>query len=52
LQVFEILYTFDLPAAFVREQATEADKDMAGLASAYWIAFATNGDPNGAGRPE
>jgi para-nitrobenzyl esterase len=40
-----------MPAALVKEKVTAADKAMAALASAYWVAFGLAGDPNGAGRP-
>ena len=39
----EIPYVFDLPAA---------DKAMAATASAYWVAFAKTGNPNGGNRPQ
>ena len=47
----EIPYTFDLPAAIVKEEVTAADKGMAETASAYWTAFGKTGDPDGANRP-
>ncbi len=52
LHGFEIPYTFNVPAALVGEKATAADKAMGDLASAYWVAFAKTGDPNGGGRPQ
>jgi para-nitrobenzyl esterase len=52
LHGFEIPYTFNIPAAVVRDKVTEADKAEGTLASAYWVAFAKTGDPNGGGRPE
>jgi len=52
LHGFEIPYTFDLPSAFVGDPVTPADKAMADLASAYWVAFGQTGDPNGDGRPK
>ena len=48
---FEIPYTFDLPAAIVKDKVTMNDQKMGEIASAYWVAFAKGGDPNGAGRP-
>jgi para-nitrobenzyl esterase len=48
----EIPYVFDLPAAIVKDKVTAADKKMAETTSAYWIAFAKTGDPNGGGRPQ
>jgi para-nitrobenzyl esterase len=52
LHGFEIPYVFDIPAAVVRDKVTDADKEMAKLASAYWISFAKSADPNGEGRPK
>jgi para-nitrobenzyl esterase len=52
LHGFEIPYTFNIPAAIVRDKVTDADKAMGVLASAYWVSFAKTGDPNGGGRPE
>ena len=52
LHGFEIPYTFDIPAALVGDEVTDADKAMAALGSAYWVAFGKTGDPNGGGRPE
>jgi para-nitrobenzyl esterase len=49
---FEIPYTFDIPAALVRDKVTAADKAMGALASAYWVSFAKIGDPNGDGRAQ
>jgi para-nitrobenzyl esterase len=51
LHAFEIPYTFDIPAALVKDKVTTADEAMAKLASAYWVAFGLAGDPNGGGRP-
>jgi para-nitrobenzyl esterase len=51
LHGFEIPYTFDIPAALVKDKVTPADKAMGALASAYWVAFAKTGDPNGGSRP-
>jgi para-nitrobenzyl esterase len=48
----EIPYTFDLPAAIVKDKVTDADKAMAATASAYWVSFAKTADPNGGGRPQ
>lgn len=49
---FETPYAFNIPAAHVGDKVTDADKAMGVLASAYWVAFAKSGDPNGDGRPE
>ena len=47
----EIPYVFDTVKAKYGEALTPADAAMAQLASAYWVAFAKTGDPNGGGRP-
>jgi para-nitrobenzyl esterase len=52
LHGFEIPYAFNIPAAIVGDEMTEADKAIGALASAYWVAFGKTGDPNGGGRPE
>jgi para-nitrobenzyl esterase len=52
LHGFEIPYTLNIPAAHVGNQVTDADKAEGDLVSAYWLAFAKTGDPNGADRPE
>ena len=52
LHGFEIPYTFDLPAAVVKDKVTAADKAMGALASAYWVSFGKTGDPNGGGRTQ
>jgi len=52
LHGFEIPYTFDLPTAIVRDKVTAADKAMGTIASAYWVAFAKRGNPNGGKAPE
>ena len=44
----EILYVFDNLHAFPW-LIDDADRELAKLASSYWINFVTNGDPNGAG---
>ncbi|MBB2842621.1 UNVERIFIED_ORG: para-nitrobenzyl esterase [Rhizobium etli] len=48
----EIPYIFDMPNALVKDGVTPADWAMATLASAYWMGFAANGDPNGGSRPK
>jgi para-nitrobenzyl esterase len=48
----EIPYTFAIPAAIMGDKVTERDRAAAALASAYWVAFVKNGDPNGDGRPQ
>lgn len=52
LHGFEIPYTFDIPAALVGDNVTDADRAMGSLTSAYRVAFAMAGDPNRGGRPE
>jgi para-nitrobenzyl esterase len=52
LHGFEIPYTFDIPDALVGDKVTAADKAEGALVSAYWVAFAKTGDPNGTGRPD
>ncbi|WP_411197005.1 carboxylesterase family protein, partial [Rhizobium sp.] len=52
LHGFEIPYTFNIPNALVNDKVTPADWAMATLASAYWVEFATSGDPNGGSRPK
>ncbi len=52
LHGFEIPYTFDLPAAVVKDKVTADDKKMGDTASAYWVAFGRTGDPNGGGRTQ
>jgi len=52
LHGFEIPYTFDLPAAVVKDKVSADDKAMAETASAYWVAFGKTGDPNGGGRKQ
>jgi para-nitrobenzyl esterase len=47
----EIPYTLNIPAALVGDEVTAADEAMGAIASAYWVAFAKTGDPNGGGRP-
>ena len=51
LHGFEIPFTFDIPGAMVGANVTGTDKEVAALASAYWVQFALTGDPNGGGRP-
>jgi para-nitrobenzyl esterase len=46
----EIPYVFDTIAA-VKKNASDEDKAAARQVSAYWVAFARTGNPNGAGRP-
>jgi len=52
LHGFEIPYTFGIPAAYVGDKVTDADKVMGAVASAYWVSFAKTGDPNGSDRPQ
>nr|WP_174826571.1 carboxylesterase family protein [Rhizobium ruizarguesonis] len=49
---FEIPFTLNIPDALVKDKVTPADWAMATLASAYWVEFATSGDPNGGSRPK
>ena len=46
----ELLYVFDNLYAFPWLHE-DADRELAKLASSYWINFVTNGDPNGPGLP-
>jgi para-nitrobenzyl esterase len=46
----EIPYIFDTIAA-VKKNASDEDKAAARQISAYWVAFARTGNPNGPGRP-
>ncbi|MBL8550227.1 MAG: carboxylesterase family protein [Hyphomonadaceae bacterium] len=46
----EIPYVFDTLDASLGTAQTQADRDIAATAHAYWIAFARSGDPNGGGR--
>jgi para-nitrobenzyl esterase len=46
----EILYVFDNLHAFPWA-IEDADRDLAKLASSYWVNFVVSGDPNGAGLP-
>jgi para-nitrobenzyl esterase len=46
----ELLYVFDNLDVFPWT-IEDADRDLAKLASHYWVNFVTNGDPNGPGLP-
>lgn len=48
----EIPFVFDTVAAKYGTALTPADAKTAGLANAYWAAFAKTGNPNGTGRPD
>jgi para-nitrobenzyl esterase len=48
----EIPYVFNIPAELVGDKVTDDDKKMGELASAYWVSFATTGNPNGGNRPQ
>jgi carboxylesterase type B len=39
LHGFEIPYAFNVPAAHLGDEVTDADKAMGVLASGYWVAF-------------
>jgi para-nitrobenzyl esterase len=52
LHGFEIPYTFDIPAALVRDKVTADDKKMGATASGYWVSFGKTGDPNAGDRPQ
>lgn len=52
LHGLEIPYTFNLPAALVKDKVTAGDKKMGEVASGYWTSFGATGDPNGAERPQ
>jgi para-nitrobenzyl esterase len=51
LHAFEIPFVFGVPETFVGDMTSPADRAMAKLTSAYWVSFATTGDPNGGDRP-
>ena len=51
LHGFEIPFTMDIPAGLIGDKVTPTDKEMADLASGYWVQFGSTGDPNGGGRP-
>ena len=51
LHGLEIPFTLSVPAPMVGKKVTATDRAMADLVSAYWVAFALTGDPNGGGRP-
>jgi para-nitrobenzyl esterase len=48
----EIPFVFNVPGALAKDKVTAADKAMAQVTSATWVAFAKTGDPNGEGRPK
>jgi para-nitrobenzyl esterase len=48
----EIPYVFNTVDAAFGNAVTPADEAMAKNASAYWVAFAKSGNPNGGGLPE
>lgn len=48
----EIPYVFGHPGILPGWQASDADRKLADTMSSAWAAFATNGDPNGAGLPQ
>ncbi len=47
----EVPYVFDTVAERYGKDLTPADQAVADVMSAYWVAFAKAGDPNGSGRP-
>ena len=47
----DIPFVFDTVEAWLGERTTAEDQAMAKMMSAYWVAFAKQGDPNGPGRP-
>jgi para-nitrobenzyl esterase len=47
----ELYFIFDRPDLVAGRAVTANDKAIADLASAYWVAFAKSGDPNGGERP-
>jgi para-nitrobenzyl esterase len=47
----EIPFVFDTVKARYGASLTARDEAVAQLTSAYWVAFAKTGDPNGGGRP-
>jgi para-nitrobenzyl esterase len=48
----EIPFVFDTVAARYEKDLAPADRAVAEAANAYWVNFAKNGNPNGAGVPE
>src|SRR6185295_4487981 len=48
----DLIYTFDVVSAWLKEKATKADVKMGHTVSSYWTAFVKTGDPNGGGRPK
>ena len=48
----DIPFVFDTVKARYGAALTVQDEQVAQLANAYWVAFASTGDPNGGGRPE
>ncbi len=46
----ELVYVFNNLDS-VKRSWTETDRKLADMMSSYWVNFATNGDPNGAGLP-
>lgn len=51
LHATEIPFVMNTVRARYEKATSEEDAAMARAASAYWVAFARNGDPNGEGRP-
>jgi para-nitrobenzyl esterase len=51
LHATEIPFVLGTVRAKYKEATTPEDEAMASAMSAYWIAFARSGDPNGEGRP-
>jgi para-nitrobenzyl esterase len=51
LHGLEIPFALNVPQALAGGKTTATDQAMAALTSAYWVAFAKAGDPNGGGRP-
>ncbi len=47
----DIPFVFDTVKAWLGDRATADDQTVAKMMSAYWVAFAKRGDPNGPGRP-
>jgi para-nitrobenzyl esterase len=52
LHATEIPFVFETVRAKHGDKTTPEDEALAAAANAYWVAFASTGDPNGGGRPK
>jgi para-nitrobenzyl esterase len=48
----DIPFVFDTVPAWLGDSTTASDEATARMMSAYWVAFARTGNPNGPGRPD